>query len=144
MKQVNKPCLPFQFYLPLAKTIEQFIFSVFFALDDEGYFVYWLTEFENIPSLWMIIKRRKRLSCPPYYISHSMHLLNCVETNRGQNASPVTIKVLEIECQKSSELDTIFSVDTFIHRNSSMYSCFKLNMDLKSNDLPSRILPNDL
>ena len=89
-------------------------------------------------------KRRKRLLYPPYYTSHSMHLLNCVETKRRQKASPVTIKALEIECQKSIELDTIFFVDTFIHHNSSMYSCFKLIRHLKSNDLPSRILQNGI
>ena len=73
-----------------------------------------------------------------------MHLLNCVETKRRQKASPVTIKALEIECQNSIEFDTIFFVDTFIHRNFSMCSCFKLIRHFKSNDLPSRILQNDI
>ena len=144
MRQNNKLCLPFQSYLPLAEIIEQNIFSVFFALDDEGYIDYWLTEFDNILSPWMKNKRRKRLLYPPNYTSHSMHLLNCVETKRRQKDSPVTIKALEIECQKSIELDTIFFVDTFIHRDSSMYSCFKLIRHPRSNDLLSRILQNDI
>ena len=144
MRQINKLCLPFQSYLPLAEIIEQNIFSVFFALDDEGYIDYGLTEFDNILSPWMKNKRRKRLLYPPYYTSHSMHLLNCVETKRRQKASPVTIKALEIECEKSIELDTIFFVDTFIHHYSSMYSCFELIRHLKSNDLPSRILQNGI
>ena len=89
-------------------------------------------------------KRRERLLYPPYYTSHSMHLLNCVETKRRQKASPVTIKALEVEYQKSIELHTIIFVDTFINRNSFMYSCFKLIRHPKSNDLLSRILQNDI
>ena len=73
-----------------------------------------------------------------------MHLLNCVETKRRQKASPVTIKAPEIECQNSIQLDTISFVDTFIHRKSSMYSCFEHIKHLKSNNFPSRILQNDI
>ena len=139
MRQIDKLCLPFQSYLPLTEIIEQIIFSMFSALDDEGYFDYWLTEFDNILSPWMKNKR-KRLLYPPYYTSHSMHLLNYVETKRRQKASPITIKTLKMECQKSIHVDTIVFVDTFIHRNSSVCSCFKLIRHLQSNDLPSPIL----
>ena len=144
MRQVNKLCLAFQSYLPLAEIIEQNVFSVFFALDGKGYIDYWLTEFDNILSPWMKNKRGKRLLYSAYFTLHSRHLLNCVETKRRQKASPGTIKALEIECQKSIEPVTIFFVDTFIRGNSSMYSCFKLIRHPKSNDLPSRILQNDM
>ena len=93
MRQINQLCLPFQSYLPLAELTEQNIFSVFFALDDD-----WLLAHR----IWqhtvtgMKNKRRKRLFYLSHYTSHSMHLLNCVETKRRQKASPVTIKALEI------------------------------------------------
>ena len=102
MRQINYLCLPFQSYLPLAEIIQQNIFSAIFALDDEGYIDYWLTEFDNILSPWMKNKRRKRLLYPPYYTSHSMYLLNSVETKRRQKASPVTIKALQIDVKNPS------------------------------------------
>ena len=48
MRRINELCLPFQSYLPLAEIIEQNIFSVIFALDDEGYIDYWRSEVDNI------------------------------------------------------------------------------------------------
>ena len=102
MRPVNQLCLPFQSYLLLAGIIEQNIFSAFFAHDDEGYIDYCLTEFGSKLSPWMKKKRKKRLFCPSYYTSHSMHLLNCVVTKRRQKASQVTIKAPEFERQNPS------------------------------------------
>ena len=136
MRQINKLCLPFQSYVSLAEIIEQNIFSVFFALDDEGYIDYWLTEFNNILPTWMKNKRRKRLLYPPYYTSHSMHLLNCVETedrkprqkpsklwksnvknpsSSTQFSSLIPLFIVILPCTAALNLSGISNLTTFHH-----------------------------
>ena len=101
-------------------------------------------------SLYYRKKRQKRQNAPFYYSSHTMHLLNVLNTTKrscekypsGLNLRKMSAIARDVNI--SIELDTAVSVDSFMKRISGLNNCFKLQKLLNTSNVPKVIIQNDV
>ena len=112
------------------------LFSVSTLIIDSNYLAVWFDGFWSIVLPFFSRKRAKRTACPTFYTSHTMHLMNKLQT--AIKAQKPYVTSLKEELKESIELDTIVYINSFTDRNTGLSSCFKLLRNLKgSANIPS-------
>ena len=121
-----------------------------FPITSENYTNDWLENFAQLLSLYYRKKRQKRQNAPFYSSSHTMHLLNLLNTaKRGCEKSPSAINLkkksaIARDVNISIEIDTAVFVDSFTKCNSGLNGCFKLQKILKTSNVANFMIQNDV
>ena len=116
----------------------------------ENYTNDWLENFAQLLSLYYRKKRQKRQNAPFYYSSHTMHLLNVLNTAKRRcekyHAALNLRKMSAIarDVNISIKLDTAVFVDSFTKRHIGLNGCFKLQKRLKTSNVPNVMIHNDV
>ena len=112
-----------------------------------------MTVLKTLLSFYPCITERsaKNVKMPPFcYSSHTMHLLNVLNTAKRRCekcALALNLRIMSAiarDVNISIELDTAVFVDSFTKRNSGLNGCFKLQKILKTSNVPNVMIHNDV
>ena len=131
--------------------LSQSLFS-FANLQNSSYYELWSHSFYSIIDACFPRKRKKRISFPYYFSSHSIHIHNKCQTltRHAQKRCPLSysdaykVVCLENELEESIELDRAVFIESFLSNQTNMVDCYKLIIALKPNsDVQSMMYFND-
>ena len=143
----HKVHIPPEFYSYLQLELASSLFSVLSPITSENYTKDWLENFAQLLSLYY---RKKSQNAPFYYSSHTMHLLNVLNTAKRRcekhpSASNLRkMSAIARDVRISIELDTAVFMDSFTKRKSGLNGCFKLQKILKTSNVPNVMIHNDV
>ena len=146
----HKVHIPPEFYSYLQLELASSLFSVLSPITSENCTNDLLENFAQLLLLYYRKKRQKRQNAPFYYSSHTMHLLNVLNTaKRRCEKYPSALNLRKMsaiarDVNISIELDTAVFVDSFTKRNSGLNGCFKLQKILKDSNVPNVMIQNDV
>ena len=139
-----------KFYSYLQLKLASSLFSVLSPITSENYANDWLENFAQFLSLYYRKKRQKRQNDPFYYSSHTMHLLNVLNTAKRRcekypSASNLwKMSAIARDVNIFIKLDTAVFVDSFTKRNSGLNGCFKQQKRPKTSNVPNVMIHNDV
>ena len=146
----HKVHIPPEFFSYLQLELASSLVSVLSPITGKNYAYDGLEHFPQLLSWFYRKKRQKRQNAPFYYSSHTMHLLNVLNTaKRRCEKHPLALKLRKMrtiarDVKISIELDTAVFVDSFTKRNSGLNGCFKLQKILKTSNVPNIMIHNDV
>ena len=105
----HKVHIPPEFYSYVQLELASLLFSVLFPIPSENYTNDWLENFAQLLSLYYRKKRQKRQNAPFYYSSHTMHLLNVLNTAKRRCEKYPS--ALNLRKMSASAHDVIISIE---------------------------------